>query len=101
MLFRSLAVEMLASALERAGAADPLKVARALEGLKFAGPTGEVWMRPDDHQLIHPLYVAKFVRAGRPDTERDAENTGFGWTTEFRVEAKDTVMPTTCSMRRP
>jgi branched-chain amino acid transport system substrate-binding protein len=29
------------------------------------------------------------------------ENTGFGWKTDVRIEAKDTVMPTTCKMERP
>jgi branched-chain amino acid transport system substrate-binding protein len=96
-----LAVQMLASAIDQAGAADPLKVARALEGMKFSGPTGDVWMRAEDHQLMHPLYIARFTRAGKPDVERDAENTGLGWTTEVRIETKDTVMPTSCRMQRP
>jgi branched-chain amino acid transport system substrate-binding protein len=96
-----LAVKMLAKAIDQAGAAHPLKVARALEGMKFAGPTGEVWMRAEDHQLMHPLYVARFTKAGKPGVKYDAENTGFGWATEVRLDAKDTVMPTTCNMQRP
>jgi len=52
---------MLADAIGQAGTADPLKVAKALEGMKCSGPTGEMYMymRADDHQLIHPLYVAE------------------------------------------
>jgi branched-chain amino acid transport system substrate-binding protein len=96
-----LAVEMLARAMDQAGSADPLKVARALEGMKYASPIGEVWMRADDHQLIHPLYLATFAQAGQPGVKYDAENTGFGWKTEGRIEAKDTVLPTTCKMERP
>ena len=95
------AVEMLARAIDQAGSTDPLKVARALEGMKYMGPTGEVWMRAEDHQLIHPLYLATFAKAGQSSVKYDAENTGFGWKTDMRVEAKDTVLPTTCKMERP
>ncbi len=95
------AVEMLALAIDQAGSADPLKVARALEGMKYAGATGEVWMRAEDHQLIHPLYLATFSRAGQSGVKYDAENTGYGWKTEARIEAKDTILPTTCKMERP
>jgi branched-chain amino acid transport system substrate-binding protein len=96
-----LAVEMLARAMDESGSADPLKVVHALGGMKYAGPTGEVWMRADDHQLIHPLYLAAFSHAGQNGVKYDAENTGYGWRTEARIEAKDTILPTTCRMERP
>ena len=83
------------------GSADPLKVAHALEGMKYAGPTGESWMRAEDHQMIAPLYVMSFVKAGQPGVKHDAEGTGFGWKTDIRIEPADTVMPTTCKMERP
>jgi len=95
------AIEMLARAIDQAGSTDPVKVARALEGMKYAGPTGEVWMRAEDHQLIHPLYLATFAKAGQSGVKYDAENTGYGWKTDARIEAKDTVLPTTCKMERP
>jgi branched-chain amino acid transport system substrate-binding protein len=95
------AIEMLARAIDQAGSADPLKVARALEGMKYMSPIGEVWMRADDHQLIHPLYLAAFAKAGQSGVKYDAESTGFGWKTEARIEAKDTVLPTACKMERP
>jgi branched-chain amino acid transport system substrate-binding protein len=95
------AIEMLARAIDQAGSTDPLKVARALEGMKYTGPTGEVWMRAEDHQLIHPLYLATFAKAGQSGVKYDVENTGYGWKTDARVEAKDTVSPTSCKMERP
>jgi branched-chain amino acid transport system substrate-binding protein len=94
------ALEMLAQAIDDAKSADPLKVARALEGMRYQGDTGEVWMRPSDHQLMQPIYIATFTRAGK-DVKYDAERTGFGWKTDTRTEARDTVMPTTCVMNRP
>jgi branched-chain amino acid transport system substrate-binding protein len=94
------ALEMLAQAIDDAKSADPLKVARALEGMRYQGDTGEVWMRPSDHQLMQPIYIATFTKVGG-EVKYDAERTGFGWKTDTRTEAKDTVMPTTCVMNRP
>ncbi len=94
-------LEMLAKAMDQAGSADPLKVARALEGMKYQSDTGEVWMRRDDHQLMQPIYLATFTRAGGSAVRYDAEGTGFGWRTDVRVEPADTVLPTTCRMERP
>ncbi len=94
-------VEMLAGALNKAGAADPVKVAYALEGLKYAGPSGISWMRPEDHQLIAPLYILNFVKAGQPGVRYDEEKTGYGWKTEAFIEAKDIVPPMKCQMERP
>ena len=94
-------LEMLAKAMNDAKSIDPLKVARALEGMKYQSDTGEVWMRADDHQLMQPIYIATFTKAGGKDVKIDAEGTGFGWKTDIRIEPADTVMPTTCKMERP
>ena len=94
-------VEMLARAIDKAGSADPIKVARALEDLRYDGGVGEVWMRADDHQIIMPLYVSSFVKAGTADVKYDADDTGYGWKSDVRIEAKDSILPTTCKMERP
>ncbi len=94
-------VEMLARAIDKAGSADPVKVAKALEDLRYDGGVGEVWMRPDDHQIIMPLYVSTFVKAGTAEVKYDADDTGYGWRPDVRVEAKDNILPTTCRMERP
>jgi branched-chain amino acid transport system substrate-binding protein len=93
-------LEMLAKAIDQAGSADPLKVAHALEGMRYQSDTGEVWMRREDHQLLQPIYLATFTVVG-PGVRYDAEGTGYGWRTDVRVEAPDTAMPTTCKMERP
>jgi branched-chain amino acid transport system substrate-binding protein len=80
---------------------DPQKVALALEGMKYQGYTGEVTMRADNHQLLQPMYISTFSKAGTPGVKFDSERTGFGFRTEGRVEAADTMMPTTCKMERP
>jgi len=94
-------LEMLVKAVGDAKSTDPLKVARALEGMKYQGDTGEVWMRADDHQIMQPIYLATFTKAGMKDVKYDVESTGYGWRTESRIEYKDTVLPTTCKMERP
>ena len=94
-------VEMLAGALNKAGSADPVKVAYALEGLKYAGPSGASWMRAEDHQMIAPLYILNFVKAGQAGVKYDEENTGYGWKTEAFIEAGNIVPPVKCQMERP
>jgi len=93
-------LDMLAKAMADAKSTDPLKVAKALENMKFQSDTGEVWMRGDDHQIMQPIYIATFTKVGGP-VKYDAEGTGYGWRTDSRTEYKDTVLPTTCKMERP
>jgi branched-chain amino acid transport system substrate-binding protein len=46
---------LLGEAMAKAKSTDPVKVAAALEGLKFKSFNGEVEMRKTDHQLQQPL----------------------------------------------
>jgi branched-chain amino acid transport system substrate-binding protein len=94
-------VEMLTGAIDKAGTTEPAKVAHALEGMHFAGPTGDSWMRAEDHQIISPIFVMSFVKAGQPGAKHDVEATGYGWKTEALIEAKDNVPPIRCQMDRP
>jgi branched-chain amino acid transport system substrate-binding protein len=94
-------VEMLARAIDRAGSADTVQVAKALEDLRYDGGVGEVWMRAEDHQVIMPLYVSTFVKAGTADVKYDADDTGYGWKSDVRIDAKENILPTTCKMERP
>ncbi len=96
-----LALEMLAKAMDQAKSTDPVKVAKALEGMKFEGDSGEVMMRADNHQLIQPLYISTYSKVDGKDVKLDVERTGNGFKTDIRIEGKDTVMPTTCKMDRP
>ncbi|MGB8855850.1 MAG: branched-chain amino acid ABC transporter substrate-binding protein [Burkholderiales bacterium] len=95
------AVEMLAKAMTQAGSTDPLKVARAMEGMKMEGPFGEVEMRKVDHQLIQPLFIGTFSKAGQPGLKYDLEGTGFGFKDDARIENYVSAQPTSCKMERP
>ena len=95
-----LQLDMLARAIDQAGSTDPVRVGRALQGMRFTGDTGEVLMRAEDHQLLAPNYISTFSRTGA-GVKVDAEGTGLGWKTDLRYEARDTALPTTCRMEEP
>ncbi len=94
------AVEMWARAIESTKSTDAVKIATALETMRYDAGTGPMWMRADDHQIMQPLYAAVFTKVG-PGVKYDAEGTGFGWKTEGRVEADDSALPHRCRMERP
>jgi branched-chain amino acid transport system substrate-binding protein len=88
---------MFAAAAAKAKSNDPVKVAKALEGMKLTTSVGEVEMRADNHQLLQPLFVSTFS----DNVKFDVEKTGLGFKTDVKINAKDTSMPTTCQMQRP
>ena len=102
---------MVAEAMKKEKSAEPLKVAYALEGMKFAGDTGEVEMRASDHQIINPMYISTIVKAavkgGQPQAggdktvKYDQEDTGLGFKTDARIESFVVAQPTSCQMKRP
>lgn len=92
---------MLAAAIGKTGGTDAVKLAYALEGMVYNGPSGVSWMRAEDHQMIAPVYLVRFAKAGTSGVRYDEENTGYGWKTETLVEAKDAVPPMKCQMVRP
>ena len=90
--------EMLQTAINKAGSVDPLKIARALEGMQATDAVGQKnMMRRDDHQLIDPFNAAVFTK----DVKYDSEHTGFGWKTTLTIPASELAQPTTCQMKRP
>jgi branched-chain amino acid transport system substrate-binding protein len=94
-------MRMLAAAINRANSTDYAKVGAALEDMKFdVFNGGEGYMRKDDHQFFQPMYIVSLGERG-PTEPFDEEKTGWGWRTIAKLEAKDTVLPTTCKMTRP
>jgi branched-chain amino acid transport system substrate-binding protein len=89
--------DMFAAAAKKAGSNDPVKLARALEGLKMNTALGEVEMRADNHQILMPLYVSTLAK----NVKYDSEGTGLGWKTDAKVDGKATALPTSCKMERP
>ncbi|WP_293776135.1 branched-chain amino acid ABC transporter substrate-binding protein [uncultured Oxalicibacterium sp.] len=92
---------MLGKAMTQTNSSDPVRVAYAMEGMKIKSLNGEVVMRASDHQIQQPLYIATFVHQNKSDVRFDAENTGFGWRTERKIDAYVAAQPTSCQMSRP
>lgn len=96
---------MLAEAIRRTNSDDPLKLAYALEGMKYEAPTGEIQMRATDHQILQPLFISTIqktaAKGGPKDVTYDLENQGIGFETNARIEPYVSAQPTTCQMKRP
>ena len=93
-------IDMLAAAMERAKSADPLAVARALEGATWRNPIQSATMRAADHQLQQPVYVTVMRRKGEA-IAFDNEGSGYGFKTERLLSAAEAEQPTSCQMTRP
>ena len=97
-----IALGMLEKAMTLAKSTEPAKVAKVLEGMKFAGPFGEVEMRAADHQLIQPLFVGTFARVDGKAVKYNGDGSKeFGFRLDARSEAAATALPTSCKMERP
>ena len=89
--------EMFAAAAKKAQSNDPVKIAKALEGMTMPTSLGEVEMRADNHQILQPLYVSTLSK----NVKYDSEESGLGWKTDAKIDGKATALPTTCKMERP
>jgi branched-chain amino acid transport system substrate-binding protein len=95
-----LAYMAVSEAMAKAKSTDPVKVAAALEGLKFKGFNGEVEMRKLDHQLQQPLFVAVWQKAGGK-FPYSPENTGMTLAPVKEYPSYISSTPTSCQMKRP
>ena len=94
-------IETLARAIDQAKSAEPAKVVVAMESIKYEDDSGAIEVRADNHQVVQPLFISTLVKANGKDVKYDVEKTGFGFRTDARIEAKATVMPTTCKFEKP
>jgi branched-chain amino acid transport system substrate-binding protein len=94
-------IAMLAKAFKETKSTDPVKVAKALEGIKVDSLNGEVEMRKSDHQALQPLVIAKWAKVDGKVVKYEQEKTGFGWKTEALLPTYLATQPTSCQMTRP
>jgi branched-chain amino acid transport system substrate-binding protein len=94
-------LKALAEGINRAKSADPIKVAYAMEGLKFTGVNGDIEVRATDHQTEQQLVIASWQKVDGKTVKFDQENTGYGWRTEATLEPYVAAQPTSCQMQRP
>jgi branched-chain amino acid transport system substrate-binding protein len=91
---------LLSDAMAKAKSTDPLKVAAAMEGLRFVGAQGDLEMRKADHQLQQPLYISEWRKA-TPKSPYSVENTGWNFQMVKELPAYVASTPTSCQMKRP
>ncbi len=91
---------ILGEAMAKAKSTDPVKVAAAMEGLKFKSFNGEVEMRKVDHQLQQPLVMSVWQKADK-QYPYSPEN-GTMTLAPVRTYASYVAStPTSCQMKRP
>ena len=93
------ALQMVVTAMEETQSTDPYDIAIALEDMRFTTIGGEeIWMRGEDHQIFQKLSISVHTDEG---VEFDADNSGFGLVTEYQVPLEETIVESSCQMRRP
>ena len=91
--------QVLGAAMAKAKSTDPVKVAAAMEGLKFDSFNGEVEMRKADHQLQQPLYMSVWQKADKK-YPYSPENTGMTLAPLKEFPNYVSSTPTSCQMKR-
>ena len=94
------AFNLLSAGMAKAKSSDPVKVAAAMEGLKFNSFNGEVEMRKADHQLQQGLFVAVWKKSDAKHPY-SVENTGYNFQAVKYYEPFVASTPTSCVMKRP
>ena len=103
-----LMMELLAQALEKAGAEskgmgaiDTVAIAAYLESGKASLFGRSAAMRAADHQVQQALVVGVMDRQGSPGVPFDVEGSGYGFRVVKTLSAAQAELPTTCKMPRP
>ena len=94
------AMVMMSNAMAKAKSTDPVKVAAAMEGLKFKGFNGESEMRKTDHQLQQGLWISKWQKVDAKN-KYSVEDTGYTFAPVKYLEPYVASTPTSCDMKRP
>ncbi len=94
------ALESLSQAMAKAKSTDPVKVAAALEGLKFKNFNGDDEIRKADHQLQQPLFITVWEKTSAK-YPYSPENTGMTLAPVKEFPSYVASTPTSCQMKRP
>ena len=91
---------LLSNAMAKAKSTDPVKVAAAMEGLKFKGFNGESEMRKSDHQMQQGMWISKWQKVDAKNNY-NVEKTGYTFAPVKYLESYIASTPTSCQMKRP
>jgi len=94
------ALAMLSEGMAKAKSTDPVKVAAAMEGMKFKSFNGEVEMRKSDHQMQQPVFITKWQKVDAKNAY-NVEGTGMTFAPVQAFDAYVASTPTSCQMKRP
>jgi len=92
--------QALTEAFVKTKSTDPVKVAAAMEGLKFKSFNGDIELRKTDHQAQQGLYITKWEKASAK-YPYSPENTGYTLAPVKFYDAYVASTPTSCQMKRP
>jgi branched-chain amino acid transport system substrate-binding protein len=92
-------ISLLAAAMAKAQSTNPVKVAKAMEGLSVKSFAGDVTMRASDHQLQQAMFITKWQKAKKG--EYSVENTGYTFVPIKQMDPYVSSTPTSCQMKRP
>jgi branched-chain amino acid transport system substrate-binding protein len=93
-------IKMLSEGMAKAKSTDPVKVAAAMDGMKFKGFNGESEMRKLDHQMQQGLYISKWQKVDAK-YKYNVEKTGYTFVPVKYIESYVASTPTSCEMKRP
>ena len=93
-------IVMLADGIAKAKSTDPVKVAAAMEGLRFKGFNGDSEMRKSDHQMQQGLFISKWQKVDKANPY-SVEKTGYTFAPVKYIESYVASTPTSCQMKRP
>ena len=92
-------INMMGAAIAKAKSSDPVKVAAALEGLRFPSFAGEAQMRKSDHQLQQSMFITKWQKVDKANAT-NIENTGYTFVPVKQMDPYVSSTPTSCEMKR-
>ncbi len=92
-------IDMLASAIDKAGSTDPLKVALALEDMHARDMDGQGKHHAQGRPSIADAVLRRHLQQGCE--VRTPSTPAFGWKNYMTATAADLTLPTICKMKRP
>ena len=93
-------IVLLGEGMAKAKSTDPVKVAAAMEGLRFKGFNGDSEMRKSDHQMQQGLFISKWQKVDKANPY-SVEKTGYTFAPVKYIESYVASTPTSCQMKRP
>lgn len=92
---------LLAAAINKAGSTDTVKVAYALEDMRFDSVVGPIRMRAEDHQLLLPQVVNTIAPVDGKSVKSGWEGTSYGFRTDAVYTGNELAQGSDCKMVRP